>query len=293
MSDTHTHIKALLSEWLDARLSNDAQTWFASKKERIAEGNKRLFYTTFSATPRFVGKADLHLDASALKAAGQACAGWDPRAWSVDQTARTLLVLSYPIADADAYVQTLELLYETADVAEAVALYQMLPLLPYRKHFLNRATEGLRTNITTVFNAVALRNPYPATYFVDNAFNQMVLKAVFIDSPLHQIVGLDRRTNAKLARMLSDYAHERWAASRSVTPELWRPVGPFATDALLPDLERVFRDTDPILQQAGALALAASPAEGAQHLLAEHPKLKAAIDDHTLTWDTFATAVLS
>lgn len=293
MSDQQATVKALLESWLSTRLDEKASTWLSEKTAAVRTGKKRLFYTAFGAAPRFVGKADLQLDDAALVDADEACMGWDPGAWSVDQVARTLLVLSYPSTAATAYVDTLELLYETADVAESVALYQLLPLLPHREQFLSRATEGLRTNMTTVFNAVALNNPYPALYFEENAFNQMVLKSVFIGSPLHQIVGLDQRANAKLARMLSDYAHERWAASRSVTPELWRPVGPFATEVLLPDLERVFRDDDPVLQHAGALALAASPAAEAESLLAERPDLKANIDNQTLTWDTVATAVFA
>lgn len=70
----------------------------------------------------------------------------------------------------------------------------------------------------------------------------MVLKALFIDTTLHPIVGPDERANSKLATLLCDYAHERWAAGRAVTPELWRCVGPHATtDALLKDLHRASR----------------------------------------------------
>ena len=88
------------------------------------------------------------------------------------------------------------------------------PLLPYPEHFIDLAIDGLRSNITSVFNAIALHNPYPADYFAEAAWNQMVLKAVFVDSPLSHIQGLDARANDKLARMLGDYAHERWAAGR-------------------------------------------------------------------------------
>ena len=67
----------------------------------------------------------------------------------------------------------------------------------------------------------------------------MVLKALFVETTLAPIVGLDERANPELARILRDYAHERWAAGRPVSPELWRCVGPFATDAAaLDDLDR-------------------------------------------------------
>ena len=36
--------------------------------------------------------------------------------------------------------------------------------------------------------------------------------------------------NEELARILVDYAEERWAAGRPVTPELWIPVRPFRAD---------------------------------------------------------------
>ncbi|MEM1096310.1 MAG: EboA domain-containing protein [Bacteroidota bacterium] len=255
-----------------------------------AGGPKATLYVAFNRMPCHVGKVDLSLSDAALDAAHQARVGWDPSAWSIDQAARTRLILSLPADDPEAYEDTLRLLYETADVAAAVALYQMLPLLAHPEAFLFQATEGLRSNMTTVFDAVALRNPYPAEQFGENAFNQMVLKALFIGSPLHRIVGLDARANATLAQMLTDYAHERWAASRTVTHELWRPVGPFAEGAALADLERVLTHADSIQQQAGALALAASPDPDATHILARRPDLHQHIAQGLLTWDTLATA---
>ena len=91
-----------------------------------------------------------------------------------------------------------------------------------------------------IFEAVAHASPYPAEHFSEAMWNQMVVKALFIGSTLAPIQGLDQRRNADLARMLVDYAHERWAAARGVSPELWRCVGPFARRRYLHDLKRVF-----------------------------------------------------
>ena len=107
---------------------------------------------------------------------------------------------------------------------ESVALYQTLPLFSPRELLKARAAEGIRSNMTAVFEAVALRNPYPAVYLEEGAWNQLVLKAFFVGSDVRQIVGLDQRANATLRRMLVDYANERRAAGRSVDPQLLQMV---------------------------------------------------------------------
>ena len=150
----------------------------------------------------------------------------------MDQVGRTLLILSFTYEDQDRYVATLDKIFAAADVGEAIALYQSLPLLPYPERFRLRAAEGIRSNITSVFNAVALYNPYPATYLDDLAWNQMVLKALFIGSPLEPIYGLEKRNNHQLSQMLIDYARERLAAKRPVNPELWLLVAPFHPQAV-------------------------------------------------------------
>ena len=113
----------------------------------------------------------------------------------------------------------------------------------------------------------------------------MILKALFVGSTLAPIVGLDERANAELARILRDYAHERWAAERPVSPELWRCVGPFATDdAALADLGRAFSGNR-ASRRGAALALAASPSPAAKALL-EGSAEAAEVLAGALTWDS-------
>jgi len=133
-----------------------------------------------------------------------------------------------------------------------------------------RAREGVRSAMTPVFEAVAHRNPYPRDMFDEDGWNHMVLKALFIGSTLDPIQGLDARANADLAVMLVDYAHERWAAGRPVSPELWRCVGPFADARALDALGHVLDTGEPRERLAAALALRACPDPQARETLARH-----------------------
>ena len=281
-----TGITDLLYCWLSRDMTSESLAWLDEKYSQISESfTTRRLFTAFSAVPSYTGKKYLELTSEDLRAA-EIVKGWSPSYWSVAQAARTLLILSLPQDDAEEYLQSLEQLFSTADIGELVALYQCLPLLPYPERLLPRAAEGIRSNMNVLFNAVALRNPYPANYFDEPAWNQMILKAIFIGSPLYLIWDIDRRANSELARMLIDYAHERWAAKRAVTPELWRLVGPFADTSMIADLEKVLNEADTIQQQAAALACAQSPSPEVQALLESRSNLHALIQEARLTWDS-------
>ncbi|MFY7805492.1 MAG: EboA family metabolite traffic protein [Limnoraphis robusta] len=260
-------------------LRDEQLAWLKKQQSELLNGGatQRSFFIAFSLVPRRLGKANWILSDEDLKTATEICPGWQPQYWRVDQLARTLLVLSLIQGNPENYESILDQLFSAADIDELVALYQALPLLPSPEKYQHRAAEGIRTNMSVVFNAVALHNPYPANYLSEAAWNQMVLKAIFIDSPLHNIIGLDRRTNPNLSQMLIDYAHERWAANRTVTPELWRAMGAFTTDNMTEDLTKVLDHPDPMQQQAGAIACAISNSEKIRLLLASRPELKTVV----------------
>ncbi len=282
-------IREQLMTWIARQTREEALRWLRDRCEAIAGGapDSKCFLA-FSGAPRRISKDALALDKADLAQADALRPGWNPAGWSADEAARALLILSRPADDENAYVGMVEQLFSTADVRESAALYRMLPLYPFPERFRARAAEGVRSNMTSVFQAVAHRNPYPSEYFDEGAWNQMILKALFTDSVLCEVVGLDSRSNPSLARMLADYARERWAAGRVVSPELWRPVGPFATQGYLPDLQRVLHSDDEAEQEAAALTLAQANAPAANELLDAFPRLKQRIGTGELTWESFA-----
>jgi len=266
-------IGTALLTWLERRLPPDAMAWLHERCRALAAGapDKDLFLA-FSAASRHTGKAELALAAPELKEASNLRDGWDPRSWTADQAGRVALLLHLPPADEARYLGAVDRLFGAADLGEQVALFKALPLLAFPEAHRARCAEGIRTNITDVLTAVAHRNPYPAEQLDEIGWHQVVLKALFVGVPLDPIVGLDRRATPELARMLCDYAHERWAAHRPVSPELWRCVGPHADDEALGDLERVLSDKgDPASQRAATLALRACPHPEAAVLLAKYP----------------------
>lgn len=281
-------VQKLLYYFLEKSVSQEALAWLEQKRMQIANGApERLFFTAFSAVPRYLGKNYLQLTSQDLAAAEDLVPGWFPGDWTVDQAGRTILVLALPHDRTEDYLRSLDKVFSTADMRELIALYQSLPLLPHPELHRQRAAEGIRSNMSNVFHAIALRNPYPAAYLDNMAWNQMVLKALFIESPIHLIYGLDQRANPELAKMLVNYAHERWAAKRPVSPELWRLVGKFADSTIIADLAKVLANGDNIEQKAAALACSESPLPEAQVLLSHYPKLQSAIHQSELTWSNF------
>jgi hypothetical protein len=95
-----------------------------------------------------------------------------------------------------------------------------LPLLPEPARFTALAADACRTSVRPIFAAIARENPYPARHLGELHFNQMVLKALFLDEPLAAIIGLDGRRTAELTRMAADYARERRAAGRAISADL-------------------------------------------------------------------------
>ncbi len=281
----------LLRGWLARQVPPDDLDWLDGEIEAISgEASDRRLFIALGRIPRRLGKADLGLGAGDLEAADAARPGWRPQGWSVDEAARICLLCRLNREPA-AFAATFTTLCRTADVGEAIAFYRGLPLYAAQGALEEQAAEGLRTNMRAVFEAVAHDSPFPRERFGETRWNHMVLKALFVGSRLAPIEGLDERANPELARILCDYAHERWAAGRPVTPELWRCVGPFARGDMVDDLARAGRSDNPREREAAALALIASPDPAAEAALAAMAGEAEAARAGRFDWRSLATSL--
>lgn len=141
--------------------------------------------------------------------------------WTCPDAARAVLLLRAAAAmPAERFAATAADCYTFGDAGEQQSWLRGLPVLPAPERFLSIAIDACRTNIVPLFEALACENPYPARFFPELNFNQLVLKAMFNGIRLSRIVGLADRTNSELARMSSDFADERRAAGRPVPPDI-------------------------------------------------------------------------
>lgn len=274
----------LLQDWFFRRIDETTRIWFEEQVSLLrSDSDDRVLYTAFGLMPRRLGKKSLALSADDAGAAAHCLEGWNPGDWSLVDAGRILLLARLPGSNPD-FARRFCALCRTADVAEAISLYRGLPLYPEPAALEPQVGEGLRTNMRSVFEAIAHHNPYPKRYFDTHRWNHMVLKALFIGSGLAPIEGLDERVNDELAQILLDFAHERWAADRPVPHELWRCVGRFARGDALEDLARVVCSGTPLERRAAALALSVSPDPAAAELLEQIPEIAQDIDTGRLTW---------
>ncbi len=215
---------------------------------------------SFVGAPRFVGKQKLKAELLSISESAF-------QNWTIDRLVRIylLLVLENNIA-SEVFSNQMEILFETAEINESVALFSALPYFQKPELFIQKATDAVRSNIGDVFDSIAFENAFPSEYFTELAWNQLVLKCIFNDKPIHRIIGLEKRVNQNLANTLSDFAHERWAAGRSVPAQAWRLVPNFINEAILKDIETLFISTNENNKIAAAIVCEQSTNQSAKSL---------------------------
>jgi hypothetical protein len=278
-------LKGFLTTLLSERAEESAIEWLKGQIQKISViENPTKFYLAFSQASRYFKKENLKLSPEEIEKANSIVSGFDPGNWDLLQTARTVLILSYSPGKEN-WLKSIHQLFETSEMHELQALFAALPVMPFQEELVDRAIDGCRTNMSLVFDAIALDNPFPSKYFPEANWNQLVLKAIFMQRPIYRIQKLDERRNLALAEIASDFAHERWAAGRSVMPELWRLVAPFLNEKLLEDLKKVVFSEDLMEAEAGVLAIYQSTYSPAKDLLKSFPELVSAIEFGEVSWE--------
>ena len=219
----------LLSVWLKPRLSPEGFAWFDTELRALqAKPAQARWFKALGLAPRKLGKADLQPTQVELQAAQALRQGLDPSEWSVDQTARIAFTLAFYQGDEAGFVQQVVMLIDTSEINELLAIFRGFALFPHPQALEPKAREAIRSTMRPVYEAMSHRNPFPLEFFDEAAWNQMIVKAFFLDSSIWQIQGVDERYNADLSVILILLVQERWAAGRFIAPEIWRCAVPYA-----------------------------------------------------------------
>lgn len=201
---------------VETRLGEPSRAWFVGKYEGLTPSS---FALSYAGAGRRLGDQAVAPSTEEEKLRDPA---WlSPTGWPLRDLGRVALLLRViellDETDQPAFVQQV---FQRGDNAEREALLRALSMLPQPRRFVDTAADACRSHVQTVFEAVACENPYPARYFPDLNFNQLVLKAFFTEVAVQRIDGLEQRLTPELARMANDYASERRAAGRPVPPDL-------------------------------------------------------------------------
>lgn len=274
-----------LADIIARHVSQEAWSWLNEKAALISKNeHTQNFMVAFAATTRKTGKQPVILSEADIREIQNIRPHLTIQYWPVDRLCRVWLLMHLEATDPKEYVRIIESLFPTAEMNELIALYSALPVLAYPELWRNRCAEGIRNNIADVLESIMCNNPYPSENLDEPAWNQLVLKAIFTEKPINQIINLEKRTNQNLANTLSDYAHERWAAHRNINPLLWRCVGKFINEKIFPDIQRIALSENAIEREAAALACAQSAYPPALELIKKNDELQKIIQSG-MTWE--------
>ena len=273
----------LLLELARSNLDKSNEKWIADRLDTILkERSTKHLYITHSLLADKIGEKDVvnwDIPDSELKNYLKLHGA------KLLEVCRIYLLVAVLNANHEFFKSKVANLIQVADKRELETFLKYLVLLPEAGEFKQVGVEALRTNIASVFDAIALKNPYPAKYFNDQQWNQMYLKAAFMERDLSLIEAVEDRANRDLARIISDYAHERWAASRTIDSLFWRPVSNYLDGVLLEDMKRLLQSDEIRENYAGALCCYHSEQQEARQLLKDFPKLLKGIEAGTINWN--------
>ena len=196
---------AALTQEVATQAGAESARWFESALEQTRGFERTRFAAAHAALARRLRAADARL---------------------VERARGALLRVALDVLPETEHVALVRELYRRGDSEERRAVLRGLALLPGAERFAAIAIDACRSNVQIVFEAIACENPYAGRHFHAEAFQQLVLKALFTAVPLARIEGLEKHRTPELARMAADYASELRAAGRAVSLDVEQLASP-------------------------------------------------------------------
>ncbi|MDP2310869.1 MAG: EboA domain-containing protein [Pseudomonadota bacterium] len=198
-----TVLDALVS-LLRPRLDPATHDWLLDTLDQTtAPLDARVFRSAWSRVGRRLGSQPItpNPEETALL---QLVGLWPFAGWGADECGRAaLLIQAMNVAAPEAQGPLLDSLYLRGTIRERQALLRALAYLPDPDQHAEVAAQACRTHVVSVFEAIALGNPFPARHLARPHFDQMVQKAITLHLVPAQIIGLPERLSSELTRRRS------------------------------------------------------------------------------------------
>lgn len=190
-------VPAALAALVAPRVEPPAAEWLESALASLVDPlDGRRFRAEWARAGRRVGSRAIEpslAEVDRLRAEGL----WPIAGWGLDELARAaLLCRALAVSPSDTHLALLRSLYLRGTIRERQALLRALARLPDPGRFVELAAEATQTHVVSVFEALALDNPYPARWLPRPLFDQMVRKALALRLPRERVLGLAERAAA-------------------------------------------------------------------------------------------------
>ena len=220
--DPDQQLQVVLQDAID----HAAGAWLESALQTLSTSNDINELGLYSAMARRkIGNAQLETNPSLDTPFGSLSL----HGWPLADLVRLRLIMRYMQANSGTQDSILKAYYRMGDEAEKIVLIRALILFAPDDAVLDIALDAGRCNSLNILSALNIDNPFPARFYPQPAFNQMVLKALFTGLPISRIVGLEHCANDDLTRMCESYVIERELANRDVPVDIWLAIGTHAT----------------------------------------------------------------
>ena len=221
-----------LEEKLNNVLDSEGRDWLEQAKLQLTRSNgdleslvnKLVFYTSSAKRKLGITKLNGTNNSNFNSDKYGQCDKVYLNHWTVTDAARIILlaeIFSFNSFSAD---ELFRLCYRYSDGGERASLLKGLSLLELRDQSINFLIDVARTNSLEIFSALVYKNPWVVVKFPVSAYNQIVLKALFMGVNIIHLEGLRAARNSELGRMTADYVQERLDAGRVIPESSWLAV---------------------------------------------------------------------